>query len=546
VFSVREQADSVAWIEWAATTATKPGGAKLCEETVGMYGGSYSGIIQYLVASLPATAQGNLPAAPPHLAAIAPQRAYGDLYRDIVYHGGMVIGSFGLIWSGGTTGFYTAPPAEVPNADAESAWADHLTQNDSIIVNYLNNAYADAVWDDGGLREQNLYTDSSVLPRIANLRVPTLHLAGWFDAFTRGQMLTFERAYDLEQAAPGTRGPNFLVVGPWNHTGTHFINNVSPMIGNLDSKQMLADWYLYWLEGKEAGATAPGWIDSGFGGTGERVRYFRTTSGKVNSSTPADGAWVDSADWPPPEITGVERLYLRSAGDLSSTAPETEDPDRYVYNPSAGTGELLSRWDNAASSQVPMPQWDQRTDEPKGLSYTTTPLADPLTVTGPIALHLFAATAGLPDAAPPSSDWPGAAQAAPPYHDTDFIVKLSDVAPLGEGGAATLVTQGYLRASHRVWDSSQSVSIADEVLAPYHLHTFGALDPPSQGVTAAEATEYVIEIWPTARTFPAGHSLRLDVYSADSPNHLALLKPALNTVFHQTGLESYLAIPVVP
>jgi hypothetical protein len=242
----------------------------------------------------------------------------------------------------------------------------------------------------------------------------------------------------------------------------------------------------------------------------------------------------------------VERLYLRSAGDLSSTAPETEDPDRYVYNPSAGTGELLSRWDNAASSQVPMPQWDQRTDEPKGLSYTTTPLADPLTVTGPIALHLFAATAGLPDAAPPSSDWPGAAQAAPPYHDTDFIVKLSDVAPLGEGGAATLVTQGYLRASHRVWDSSQSVSIADEVLAPYHLHTFGALDPPSQGVTAAEATEYVIEIWPTARTFPAGHSLRLDVYSADSPNHLALLKPALNTVFHQTGLESYLAIPVVP
>jgi hypothetical protein len=43
---------------------------------------------------------------------------YGDLYRDIVYHGGMVIGTFGLIWSGGTTAYYTEPPTDMPGGDA--------------------------------------------------------------------------------------------------------------------------------------------------------------------------------------------------------------------------------------------------------------------------------------------------------------------------------------------------------------------------------------------------------------------------------------------
>ena len=47
-------------------------------------------------------------------------------------------------------------------------------------------------------------------------------------------------------------------------------------------------------------------------------------------------------------------------------------------------------------------------------------------------------------------------------------------------------------------------------------------------------------------TFAAGHGLRLDIYSADTPNHLTLIKPALNTVLHAPGAESYLVLPVLP
>ncbi|MGH7820873.1 MAG: CocE/NonD family hydrolase, partial [Candidatus Binatia bacterium] len=535
VFSVREQADAVQWIDWAATTATKDGtagGEKLCEETVGTYGGSYSGIIQYLVASLPASPAGDVPAASTHLAAIAPQRAYGDLYRDIVYHGGMVIASFGLIWSGGTSAYYTQPPTDVAAPAGEAAWLDHLGKNDPMILNYLHAPYADASFtsDDSAPQwTQRLYEDSSILPRIENLQVPTLHLAGFYDAFTRGQLLTFQRA--LEHEPLGGRGPNFLIAGPWNHTGTHFI---TPDQG---FRSFLGEWYLWWLEGREAGMTAPAWITGGFDGAGARVKFFQSTSGVVNGSTPQDGSWRTAASWPVPG-TGVERLYLRSGGLLSEEAPGAAEPaDAFVYDPAAGTAEILSRWDNAAGT--PQPEWDQRTDGPKGLTYMTDPLPADLAVAGPIALHLHASTDGVPGDPSLAEEWPGEAQAAPPYHDTDFVVKLSDVAT---DGSARLVTQGYLRASHRAVDAAPSYALGGEILAPHHPHTLDALDPPAPG----EVRDYAIEIWPTAKTFPAGHRLRIDVYSADTPNHVALLKPALNQIVHTAASPSYLALPVLP
>lgn len=534
VFSVREQADSVAWIDWAATRATRDGAPlasdgsnKLCETTVGMYGGSYSGIIQYLVAGLPAkaTATGNLPAASPYLAAIAPQRAYGDLYRDIVYHGGQIIGSFGSIWSTGTSAYYLQPPTDFSQAAGREAYLDHLTQNDPMMLPYLNNPYADADFssDDSSPQwTQKLYEDSSILPRIGNLKVPALHLAGWFDSFTRGQLMTFQKAHEQELAAPSEHGPNFLIVGPWNHTGTHFI---TPDQG---FSSRLSDWYRYWLEDKAEGASPPSWMG------GPRVTYFQMTSGKLNSQTSTDGSFVGASSWPPAGLE-VKRLHLGASGALSDV-PGTQGSDAYVYNPTAGTAEILSRWDNAAGT--PQPAWDQRSEGPKGLTYQTDVLGSHLKVIGPISLKLWASTQGLPGAAEPAP-WPGAAQLTPSYHDTDFVVKLSDVGP---DGTALLITQGYLRASHRAVDLQKSWSLGSEVLAPYHPHTKASLSAPIGG----QVTDYLIELWPTAKTFEAGHRLRIDVYSSDTPNHLNLLKPALNNIFRGGSYDSYLALPVSP
>jgi uncharacterized protein len=543
VFSVREQADAVQWIDWAATAATTDGeplrpdgGNKLCERTVGMYGGSYSGIIQYLVASLPARRRGDVPAASRYLATVAPQRAYGDLYRDIVYHGGIAIASFGAIWTAGTNAYYTEPPTDVTTPDGQAAWTDHLTKNDLMLRNYLEHPYAnDRFTSDDSERQwsQRLYQDSSTLSRIENLRVPTLHLAGWFDAFTAGQLEVFSRAHRLERQR-GDRGPNFLIAGPWNHSGTHFI---APDQG---FREHLGQWYRYWLEGRASGAPQPRWVARGFDGRGARAHYFSMRTGEVNAQGPGDGAWMDAPSWPPPRLD-VRRWYLRAGGELSPEPPEPgESPDDYVYNPLAGTGEVLSRWDNAAGT--PHPAWDQRTDGPKGLTYTTAPFERPLRIAGPISMRLTASTVGLPrpvSAGPGEDEWPGAAQMVPPYHDTDWIVKLSDVAP---DGTATLLSAGYLRASHRAHDPRRGVWIDRQLVAPYHVHTAARAVPPAAG----EAQGYDIGIWPTAKEFAPGHRLRIDIYSADTPNHLALLVPALNSVFHQPGRLSYLSIPVSP
>jgi len=516
VFSVREQADAAAWVEWAATQAVNQSDEPLCEDTVGMYGGSYSGIIQYLVATLPAEGQGDVPAAPPHLAAIAPQRAYGDLYRDIVYHGGMVIGSFGLIWSGGTTAYYTQPPTDIDTTDGQAAWLDHVTSNDPMIVPYLSSPFADDIYtsdDSNPAYTQKLYEDSSALPRIENLKVPTLHLAGFFDAFTRGQLLTFSEAHALEQAH-GDRGPNFLIAGPWNHSGTHFI---SPDQG---FRQELADWYLYWLEGEGNGAPEPAWF------AGPRVRYFHTITGAVNGQSETDGSWKADTRWPPSDVS-VGRFALEADGNIrrctEDCQPGMAPPIMsYVSNPTAGTAEILSRWDNAAGT--PQPGWDQRTEDGKGLTWTTPALEEPLSLAGPIGLSMRAAVTGLDGGAGYPEGLAGLAQLTLSYLDTDLVVKISDVAP---DGTATLVTQGYLRASHRAYDPERSVYLDGELMAPFHIHTADALDPPATG----DARDYELEIWPIAKTFEAGHQLRVDLYSADTPSHLTILEPTLNEIF---------------
>jgi putative CocE/NonD family hydrolase len=517
-FSLREQYDAAEIVEKVATTDFLGAGSNVCLPKVGMYGGSYSGIIQTLVATLPP------PHYPEHLAAIAPQRAYGDLYRDIVYHGGMVIGSFGLVWSGGTTAFYTQPPTDIATADGQAAWLDHMTKNDPMMLHYLNNPTIDARDKTSGI-EQDLYRDSSALPRIGNLKVPALHLAGWLDTFTRGQLLTFKAALANERP----EAPNFLVIGPWNHSNTHFITPEN----KPGLKQMLAGWYKHWL----AGGPKPAVMD------GPKVQYYLMGPGvpyKVVDPRPIPdptGEWRTAGTWP---VEGVsyEKRFLRAGGLLSTQAASgTEADASYIYNPLAGTGDLLGRWDNAASGQVPHPYWDQQTDEPKGLSYTTEPLATDTRVVGPINLHLKATTLGLPGDEP-ADPWPGPAQLVPPNHDTDFVVKLTDVAP---DGNSTLVTQGYLRASHRALDVANSEFDGfGNVVRAQHFHDAANVSPPS-----GTAETYDIEIWPTAKIFAQGHRLRLDIYSADTPNHLTLLKPALNTVHHSAG-ESWLLLPLLP
>jgi putative CocE/NonD family hydrolase len=144
------------------------------------------------------------------------------------------------------------------------------------------------------------------------------------------------------------------------------------------------------------------------------------------------------------------------------------------------------------------------------LCYTTPELKEGLEVTGPVTLHLFAATS---------------------VRDTDFTAKLIDVHP---DGAAYNVAEGFIRARYR-----------NSILQ-------------SEMVTPGQVYEYVINMGATGNLFRRGHRIRLHVSSSNFPRIDRNMNtgnpfgedsegvPAVQTIYHQDGYPSYIELPVIP
>jgi putative CocE/NonD family hydrolase len=196
--------------------------------------------------------------------------------------------------------------------------------------------------------------------------------------------------------------------------------------------------------------------------------------------------------------------------------PKDEPPDRYVYDPDDPVPTLGGNhsicWGDAFHVIQPGP-FDQRAVEqrPDVLTYTTPPMEADAEVTGPIVLHLYAAT----DAC-----------------DTDWTAKVVDVHP---DGRAINLTEGNLRARFR-----KSIYEPPELVEPGKVYA------------------YKIEIQPTSNVFLKGHRIRLEVSSSNFPlwdrnpntGHTHgqddELRVARQTVFHSAECPSRLVLPIIP
>jgi putative CocE/NonD family hydrolase len=230
--------------------------------------------------------------------------------------------------------------------------------------------------------------------------------------------------------------------------------------------------------------------------------------------------WRDENEWPLAR-TQWQRYYLHSRGRansssgdgaLSTQAPGHEPPDAFLYNPLDPTptrgGGLC-----CYAAVVPGGAYDQSAIEarPDVLVYTTEPLTEDVEVVGPISLTLYASSS------------------AP---DTDFTAKLVDVDDCG--CLSRNLTDGIIRARYRE-SRSQPVLL-----------------------TPGKVYEYTIDMWSTANVFKAGHRIRLEVSSSNFPRfdrnpntgHDLFAdpetRPALQSVMHQSGMASYLTLPVIP
>ena len=156
--------------------------------------------------------------------------------------------------------------------------------------------------------------------------------------------------------------------------------------------------------------------------------------------------------------------------------------------------------------------YDQRTFDGRQdvLVYQTPPLEQPVEVTGPITVTLFASSS------------------AP---DTDWVVKLQDVWP---GGFTQELCHGILRARYR--DGYETPSL----LRP------------------GEVYEFTITVNPVSNLFLPGHRIRVDITSSDFPNFdrnhntggndyfESDLQTARQTILHDAAHPSRITLPVIP
>ena len=270
--------------------------------------------------------------------------------------------------------------------------------------------------------DDDFWQSRSIERRHDQVRVPALNIAGWYDIFLDGSLRNFtgvQQQGATEEARAGSR----LLLGPWTHTtpplaesgavdfGARAGQSLMPL--SLDVDGLTLRFFDRWLKG----------IDDGYDDE-PPVRLF----------VMGEDVWRSENEWPLARAVETE-FFLSSGGNansiagdgtLANEAPGDDRPDIFLYDPfhpvpTVG-GQLC-----CYPATLPPGAFDQRPVEARSdvLVYTTPPLEEDTEVTGPVRLHLWAATT------------------AP---DTDFTGKLVDIYP---DGYARNLTDGIIRARYR-------------------------------------------------------------------------------------------------
>jgi len=376
--SLTEGADGYDCIEWVAAQPW-------CSGQVGMIGGSYESLVQFMAAQ----------EQPPSLGAICPQFS-GDSRR-----GALMLDSILISWAAGQAlDWVTKKAAEGVATDDDLA----------IVMETLHDPQRFARWlplcDMPLMKVGSLFTYAEmlqILRGVAGIQcdridVPVLMVGGWYDIDPLGSAQIFSRL--LVEAGERCRAGSAVVWGPWEHCVT---------LETIGERSF----------GQQSSAL-------NFGLAELQLRFFDRHL-KADADASVAGAtwlvtganvWKTAETWPPPD-TSWQTWHLSGGGGangvdgdgrLSLEAPDEDREDVYTYDPADPVPSFGGRFFRVGGS-LPGP-FDQRRVESRAdvLVYTSAPLDEALEVAGDarVALHLTTNVV-----------------------DTDFVVKLCDVDPSG-------------------------------------------------------------------------------------------------------------------
>jgi putative CocE/NonD family hydrolase len=315
---------------------------------------------------------------------------------------------------------------------------------------YINDTLRHGTYDE-------FWQARNVLPHLKKVTPAVMTVGGWFDAEDLYGPLKIYEA--IEKNNPNAW--NVLVMGPWSHG--QWAGGAGDSLGAVRFGSNTSEWYREHVELPFFNFHLK---DKGELKQPEAIA-FRTGANE----------WKEFAEWPPRGLQ-AKSLYFRAGGKLGFDAPaDANAADEYISDPARPvpyTNEISNRRGSGYMIE------DQRfaARRPDVLVYETDPLAEDLTLAGPITADLFVSISGT---------------------DADFIVKVIDVYPDNApnnarmGGFQMLVRAEVMRGKFR-----------------------NSLSKP-EAFTPNKPAEVKIALNDVHHTFKAGHRVMVQVQSSWFP-----------------------------
>ncbi len=457
-------------IEWCAQQPWSSG-------KVGTIGGSYNGRIQWLTAVTQ----------PPHLVTMIAMVTPSDPFVE--WPTGLPL-PMDISWYHITAGHlsqnmdavdWTKMQWHLPMYDMDEA----AGRPNPYWKEEIDHAQLGPYWEP--LRYQNKYD---------RVRVPVLHISGWYDDEQVGTPLNFIGMTAKTQPA-AVRSGQKLLMGPWPHA----INSTSKLgevdfgpSGKIDLNSAWLRWFDYWLKGIDNGVMKE-----------PPVRIFIMGANH----------WTDENEWPIARIH-YTKYYLHSGGRanssygdgmLSRQEPGKEAADGYSYDPAKPTPFITE----PSFAQIGGPD-DYRPVERRDdvLVYSSEPVSEDTEVCGPIRMELYASSSAK---------------------DTDFMAKLIDVWP---DGFAQRLIDGMVRARFR-----------------------NGMEEPEL-IEPGKVYAYNVDMWNTCQVFMKGHRMRVEIASSGFPKYdrnlnagetlgkTTRMQTADQKIYHDREHPSAVVLPIVP
>jgi uncharacterized protein len=452
---------------------------------VAIWGHSYSGLTGWLTAATQ----------PPSLAAMSVSGLIDDLYRGIVYMGGVSNLGFPFIW----TGAYR-PASEYQNGVIPGVQSLDPVCISNQVTRYppdvTDNPIANGVLSAG--EDNQWWASHSTITYLSAINVPIHIVQSYQDEQTgpRGSNLLWQR---LDEAKP------FLPKRLLLTNGVHSTNTAPPVI--RDDRIAFLDC---WVQGD---CTVE--ILNPF----KRVKVFWEMHS--NGSALVPNGVTEDRDWPLRQ-TEWTRYYMQPGGGLDTAIPAAAGDAPYL----SGT-KRAGAWSYLAPAEIGGSNFGAElttANLPDEARFATKAFTSDTALAGPINVSLFA-TSTAPD--------------------TEFYVEINDVDTAT--GAMTRLQRGMQKASHRNIDALHTDYNDDgDIIRAYHPHTNTTLNL----LSPMTPYKFEIEVFPLGHLFRAGHQLVLRITAPPINDSLATYipttPPAVNTVLLGGLTPSSILLPMVP